>query len=323
MRSDDSCLNILEAVIEAAPHLRHVRIDADRLAAVCAAIAPSDLKLPTWDFPVFCPAGSDALAGQILRFNAVNFCYWGDPPWEVEYAGQRWGGSLAMLACIRRGQEEGALFLEGQCLARLREADTRYILRDSKGLRLVPERLAIWRVVGQTLVSDFGGRFTNVIARANGDAVALMKLLVARFPSFDDVRTLDGLTIPFHKRAQLAAAMLFEAFGGQGWGQLARTDQLTVFADYKLPQVLRRLGILVYDEDLATTVDSQTLIPAGDRREVEIRIATVWAAELMRRALAPRLPWVTALHLDYWLWYAGRQQGAGAKPYHRTLTTAY
>ena len=87
--------------------------------------------------------------------------------------------------------------------------------------------------------------------------------------------------------------------------------------------MLRRLGILVYDAELGAMVDSQTLLPAGDRREVEIRVATVWAAELMRRALAPRLPHVAALHLDYWLWNAGQQQGPGMQPYHRTLSTAY
>ena len=83
------------------------------------------------------------------------------------------------------------------------------------------------------------------------------------------------------------------------------------------------MGILVYDAGLVATVDGEILIPAGDRREVEIRAATVWAAELMRRALIPRMPHLTALHLDYWLWYAGRDQGPGIKPYHRTLTTAY
>lgn len=129
--------------------------------------------------------------------------------------------------------------------------------------------------------------------------------------------------MPFQKRAQLAAAMLFEAFGGAGWGRLARTDELTVFADYKLPQVLRRLGILNYDAELTETIRSRALIPAGHRREVELRIATIWAAELMRRELARRVPGITALHVDYWLWYAGRQQGPGVEPYHRTLTTAY
>jgi len=316
-------LGVLESIEPAIPLSRHVRIDEARLAEVCAAIHPDDLKLPAWDFPVFLREDDDTLAGQIVLFNAINFCYWGEPRWEVEFTGEWWDGALAMLDAIRRAWAEGIPLLDGTHLARLSEAEFEHILRGRGRLHLMPERLAIWREVGRTLSTEFDGRFTNLIAAAGGDALSLVRLLVERFPSFDDVRTLERRPIRFYKRAQLAAAQLYEAFGGRSWGDLARTDLLTVFADYKLPQVLRRMGILVYDAGLVATVDGEILIPAGDRREVEIRAATVWAAELMRRALIPRMPHLTALHLDYWLWYAGRDQGPGIKPYHRTLTTAY
>ncbi len=323
MNHTPSSLGVLESVEAAIPLCRHVRIDEARLAEVCAGIEPDELKLPAWDFPVFIREDDDTLAGQIVLFNSINFCYWGEPRWQVEFTGEWWDGTLAMLDAIRRALEEGVPLLDGAYLARLSEAEFEHVLRGRGRLHLMPERLAIWREVGQALSSGFGGRFTNLIATAGGDALVLVRLLVERFPSFDDLRTLEGKPIRFYKRAQLAAAMLYEAFGGRNWGALARTHRLTVFADYKLPQVLRRLGVLVYDASLAATVDSCTLIPAGDRREVEIRLATVWAAELMRRMLAPHMPHVTALHLDYWLWYAGRDQGPGMKPYHRTLTTAY
>jgi hypothetical protein len=316
-------LGVLESIEPAIPLSRHVRIDEARLAEICAAIRPDDLKLPAWDFPVFIREDDDTLAGQILLFNAINFCYWGEPRWEVEFTGEWWDGALAMLDAIRRAWAAGVPLLDGAYLARLSEAEFEHILRGRGRLHLMPERLAIWREVGRTLAAEFDGRFTNLIAAAGGDALSLVRLLVERFPSFDDVRPLEGRPIRFYKRAQLAAAQLYEAFYGRSWGNLARTDLLTVFADYKLPQVLRRMGILVYDAELAATVDGEILIPAGDRREVEIRAATVWAAELMRRAIIPRMPQVTALHLDYWLWYAGRDQGPGIKPYHRTLTTAY
>jgi hypothetical protein len=323
MEQPPDTLGVLESVEAAMPLCRHVRIDEARLAQVCAGIQPDELTLPTWDFPVFIREDEDTLAGQILLFNAINFCYWGEPRWEVEYTGEWWDGALAMLDAIRRAWAEGIPLLEGAYLARLSEAEFEHVLRGRGRLQLMPERFAIWREVGEALSAEFGGRFTNLIAAADGDALSLVRLLVNRFPSFDDVRSLDGKTIRFYKRAQLAVAQLYEAFAGRSWGALAGTDLLTVFADYKLPQVLRRLGILVYDEDLAATVDGEILIPAGDRREVEIRAATVWSAELMRRALVPRMPHVTALHLDYWLWYAGRDQGPGVNPYHRTLTTAY
>jgi hypothetical protein len=306
-------------------------MDEARLAVVCADISPGDLRLPTWDFPVFYRRDPDALAGQILLFNTINFCYWGDPPWEVEFGGQWWSGSMAMLGSIHRALDEGIPILDGAYLAQLTETDLAHLLRGRGQLHLMAGRLAIWREVGRVLTAEFDGRFTAVIADAGGDALGLARLLVERFPSFDDVWLFEGRSVRFYKRAQLAAAMFFEAFGGQDWGRLARMDQLTVFADYKLPQVLRRLGILVYDEKLAAAVDGQTLIPAGSRWEVEIRVATVWAAELMRRALVPRLPEIIASYrstpltacLDYWLWYAGRQRGPGVQPHHRTLTTAY
>ena len=127
----------------------------------------------------------------------------------------------------------------------------------------------------------------------------------------------------FYKRAQLAAGMLYQAFGGQGWGAFEDIGRLTVYADYKLPQVLRKLGILVYDEELSALVDSQTPIPGGSRVETEIRAATVWASEQMRRALLNRAPWSTATHIDFWLWATSQRKSPDDSPYHRTLTTAY
>jgi hypothetical protein len=316
-------LGVLSSMEPTVARWRHVQIDEARLAAVCAEIAPGQLQLPQWDMLPFMRAAPDALAGQILLFNTVNCCYWGDPKWQIEYQGQVWDGSMAMLTALRRALDEGRPILDGAYLAQLTIAEFEDILRGRGRLHLMGERLAIWHAVGVTMVNEFGGRWTNVIAAAGGDAVALAALLVDRFPSFDDTWLLDGAPVRFYKRAQLAASMLFEAFAGQDWGALRRAERLTVFADYKVPQVLRRLGILVYDAALAATVDGQTLIPAGDRREVEIRAATVWAVELMRRTLAPRLPEVSAMHLDYWLWDAGRQQGPDIRPYHRTLTTAY
>jgi len=48
---------------------------------------------------------------------------------------------------------------------------------------------------------------------------------------------------------------------------------------------------------MKTAVAYLDLVEASDRREVEIWIATIWAAELMRRELGARLPEISALHL--------------------------
>lgn len=143
------------------------------------------------------------------------------------------------------------------------------------------------------------------------------------FPSFDDVYAYYGRQVASCKRAQLSAGMLYQAFGGQGWGALADFERLAVHADYELPQVLGKLGILVYDRSLAALVDGQAPLAAGGRMEVEIRAATVWMGKPMRRELHPRALEFIASHVDFWLWEAGQAKSQGDKPYLRTLITAY
>ena len=163
-------LGVLEAIAENASRLRYVRIDEARLAEVCAGIGPGDLKLPAWDFPVFYRRDPDALAGQILLFDAINFCYWGEPKWEVEFGGEWWDGSMAMLASIHRALDEGLPILDANYLARLPAADLAHILRGRGQLHLMAERLAIWQEVGQVLAAELGGRNRNGEQKTSGPA---------------------------------------------------------------------------------------------------------------------------------------------------------
>ena len=228
-----------------------------------------------------------------------------------------------MAALTRAIVDDGFPLLEGAFLARI-EADTfRHILRGNVPIPLEAERFAIWRACGAVLTQDFCGRWHEVVRRAEGSALQLVCLLVGCFLSWNDTAQFKGRQVAFHKRAQLAASMLYQAFAGKGWGTFDDFDQLTVYADYKLPQVLRKLAILEYDGKLATGVDSQIVLPAGSRMEVEIRAATVCSCDLMRQTLLPRMSYLTAAHLDFWLWQRSQKSSPDDRPYHRTRTTAY
>ncbi len=315
---------ILDTIAPIIPCLRLVAIDEARLGQVCTRLTPDALRLPTWDDDVFILHPPEERASQILLFNAINFSYWGEPKWTIDFHGRPLDGAWGMLGALARAVSgEGVRLFDGRYLASISEADLRHVLRGNVEIPMFEQRLDILHEVGRTLAAEFGGDFVNLIHAAKNDAVALVRLLVARFPSFDDVVTLDGQALAFYKRAQLAVAMLYEAFDGQGLGDLRRADELTAFADYKLPQVLRRLGILSYVPDLAGRIDRCEALAAGSREEVEIRAATVWTCELMRRALLSRFPKVTALHIDYWLWHEGQAKGRAVRPYHRTRTIYY
>lgn len=301
----------------------HVQIDEGRLGQVSDALDPSQLRLPDWRVPVVPQWRDERLVDFILLFNSINFCYWGEPKWTVILNGCTYDGAYGLMAALSRALGEGLPLLDGSFLVQIDARQFHHILRGNTTIPLERERLDIWHECGAVLANKFGGRWHNVVRQAGGNAVRLVELLVTYFSSWDDVAEFEGQRIAFYKRAQLAAGMLFQAFGGQGWGGFEDFEQLTVYADYKLPQVLRKLGILVYDQSLTDLVDSQMPITTGGRMEVEIRAATVWAAELIRQALLPRMPSLTAAHIDFWLWETSQHKSATDQPYHRTLTTAY
>jgi hypothetical protein len=194
---------------------------------------------------------------------------------------------------------------------------------DEPGIPLLAQRLHCLREVGQVLVEQYGGQFSRLIEQTGQSAVAVTLALAEHFPSFRDVATYAGREVRFFKRAQICAADLHSAFGGQSWGTFADMDALTIFADYKLPQVLRHYQVLVYAPELATRVDGQQLLAAGSKEEVEIRAATIWACELLRREIL-RLggPARSAVEIDQLLWHLG-QDATQMRPYHRVRTIWY
>lgn len=282
-----------------------------------------ELGAPTWREEVFPEKDDEVTAAFMLVANAINFSYWGEPKWCVRYKGGAFDGAFGLFAAWSRALGEGRPMTDGAYLADLSEEALADVLRGNVPIPMFEQRLRILREVGQVLVRTYEGKPSNVIRAAGNRAPELVKILVEEFPSFDDTAELDGYRVAFHKRAQLATAMLYERFNGEGWGALEEMEQLTVYADYKLPQVLRRMGVLKYSEDLAAKVDRAVELPAGSREEVEIRVATIWAGELLRRGLAGRFGWVNAIHVDYYLWAEGQRKPPGARPYHRTRTIYY
>ena len=132
-----------------------------------------------------------------------------------------------------------------------------------------------------------------------------------------------GAPVRFYKRAQILVADLHGAFAGQDLGSFSDLDILTAFADYKVPQVLRALGVLAYDPKLAERIARREIIPPGSPAEVEIRAATIWACELLRRALAERGQSLRTFEIDWALWNAGQALPPETPPYHRTPTIFY
>jgi len=94
-------------------------------------------------------------------------------------------------------------------------------------------------------------------------------------------------------------------------------------ADYRIPQVLKRLGILSYSKELADKINRGVLILKGSEEEVEMRANMVWAVQLMYEELKDRMPGILPIEINDHLWLLRRQLFPDDNAHHRTLTTAY
>ena len=317
-----------------------VWINMENMNALADALNRIPVAGAAWDTRYHFFDDTERTVNWLLLLDALNFCFWAERDrerWSIEYKGERLNGYWAEAAALTRAVEEGYALWDAHYLSEISNADLAAIFRGAPSINkgaidptstpvqipLFEQRLANAREVGRVLLERFDGQFAHVIEEAQGSAVRLALLLAAHFPSFHDVASFRGQAVRFFKRAQICVADLHSAFGGKRWGAFTDMDQLTIFADYKLPQLLRHSGVLEYHPTLAERIDRLELLEMGSEEEVQIRAATVWACELLRQTMnAAGYEPVTAAAIDQQLWLLS-QNTVDMRPYHRTYTMYY
>jgi hypothetical protein len=148
-----------------------------------------------------------------------------------------------------------------------------------------------------------------------------VKLLISNFSGFRDETLYKKRWICFYKRAQIAVADLNAALSLN----LEGMERLTTFADYRVPQLLRHVGVLEYNKELADTVDNR--VELSGKQEVYVRAATVVAVDRLVKAYNLKNPnaHTTAVNMDWHLWQVGEElnQNNKMKPHHRVNTIFY
>ena len=315
---------VLESTRYVMQNSKHVKINEEKIEEFCNGY--KGLRMEHWlkDAPFdLLKLGDDERLTYLLVFNSINFSYWGEPKWTVSYRGKDYDGAWGMIVGLGRAIENGAPLLDPIYLSSLSQDDFCEIFKGNVDIPLAENRLEILREVGKVLVDRFRGRSPRVIEEAGYDALKLVDILTGCFPSFEDHSLYDRRIIYFNKRAQLLVSDIYHVFDGKGIGGIGNMDRLTAFADYKIPQSLRKLGILCYTDDLGSRVDALSQIPKGSEEEVEIRSNTIWSIEFIRRSLQERNIELSSILINDYLWLMGQKKSPDDKPYHRTRTTAY
>ncbi len=316
----DQIPDVLESVYPVVHAARSVRIDDDRVRAWARTLAPEALTVPTDDLLYHGPA--DRVANFVLISDALNFCFWSPRSWSVRYRGQTWTRTLAMLAGLLRTIEVDPSWLTADRWASATDAEVAEIFNDQGEIPLARRRREIMQETGQLLARRHGGQFAAMAESVDRDALRLARRLAEIFPSFRDVATYDGRPVAFLKRAQIAAADLHRAWLANGYPGLNNLQALTVFADYRLPQLFRHEGLLVLSDAFAARIDREEEIPAGSPEEVELRAATVVIARMLCDAVADAGHQAEQWALDYELWRRAKLPEVTV-PHHRTVTEFY
>ena len=178
------------------------------------------------------------------------------------------------------------------------------------------ERCRIVREIGSGLQAHFHGSAFEMVQSSNNSAEALVHAVTAHFPAFRDEAIYQGGQVAFYKRAQIFTADVAGAL--PKFFKFDDIEQLTMFADYRIPQLLRDKQVLEYAPDLAKAVDSEQEIDPGCAWESEIRGCTIYAVS----ALASLVN-IPDYKLDWLLWQMGESTQAEMKPHHRVRTMYY
>jgi len=317
---------VLETAERVTAQSTQVQISQQALVSFSCKLLEEGIEPSPWNQGYHLHGSGEEMVSYLLVLDTINFCFWpptGEPKWEIEYLSSGLSGYYGLAACLKRAVASGIPLTRAGFLAALTLEDLKEILGGRGSLQLLEERLRNLNELGSFLLEAYAGEAWRLVEAAQKSAVRLARLLAEGLSSFRDTAHYQDCEVFFYKRAQLFAADLYGAFRGERWGCFTDIEKLTAFADYKLPQVLRHLGILHYTPDLAKKVDQGIYLEPGSPAEVEIRANTIRAVELIRQEMNRRGKNLKAFEIDWILWNLGQIGEYRTKPYHRTVTIFY
>jgi hypothetical protein len=314
---------VLETTRPVVEQAKHLSIDDAAISRWAAEVPRSAMGPAGHELLAHLPGSKAGLANLVLLIDSLNFCFWSPDPISIEWRGQTYRRFEAMFVSLMLAARYGSEWAEAEYWVKAPSEEIRQVLSGNGRLLMMEERERIIRETGQTLIDRFDGQFLQAVESVNHRAWPLAVLLMTNFDSFRDVSSYHSQPVYFMKRAQICALDLDLAWQAQGCGGLSGLEELTAFADYRVPQALRHLGILRLRPELAALIDGQQEIAKDSEEEVELRAGTIQAVERMREAAAAAGKPVPAWQIDSYLWRLARDADDTAVNHHRTRTVYY
>lgn len=256
----------------------------------------------------------DQIINFLLMYDSINYSFWADKKFEIEVDNEKIDGSYALLYLLLNKFKEDCF----DKINGLSEEQLKEMFKSENEMPLLEERIKTLKSMSNIVINKFNGNFYEAIKNINND-IELFDFIINNFENFIDERTYNGKKIGYYKLAQLLVSDILMI---RKYKENIDVDYSHILgcADYKIPQVMRNLGILEYNSELSNIVDNKVEILENSIYEIEIRSCTLIVINYIYELLDKK---VDRIDINNYIWNKGQVKSIKDLPYHRTRTVNY
>ena len=322
------CTYVKESTAKIIPQMEHVKIDGESLKNFVTTLLKDKnaLKYPKWSESHFDATSVplETLLRYLFVIDTLNYCFWPNEGYEY----------FSLAKNLYNTLKENKDFFEIENLEKMTPEQLKENIFKCD-FCLLNERARMIREVFTIISKEYNGLCTNFVKECNKDATKFAKNIIDKFWCFRDQAIYNGEQIFFYKRAQILVSDTYLAYLDIKEAKKDNEEndiinftkesisQLTMFADYRVPQILRAKGIIKYDKYLSDLVDNKKELPHGSKEEIEIRAATIQSVEQIKNILKENGKDAMSIECDVYLWEEGEKIKDQVEPHHRTISIFY
>lgn len=293
---------------------KYVKINYDRLDEFINNIDCSNLK----NWLMYNPYGLleldvKTIINFLLVFESIDYSFWGQPKWMINTDEGVKDGSDALLYVMLKYVKK----TKNTDFSNISLNEFKKMLKGNVDIPLFEERYKTVVNISKIVNERMKGNFYEFIKNITSD-IQLFDIIISNFESFRDEREYDGKIVYFYKLAQLLTSDILHI--------REKLEEINVdysnligCADYKIPQTLRALGIVEYNDELSNIIDSKEYIEISSKYEVEIRASQI----VVINYINDRLINVNSIDINDFFFVYSKKVKAITKPYHLCRNTNY
>lgn len=245
---------MLDRILESCEYVmynsEHVKINYNKLDLFIEKIDCKELKHWLIDNPYdLLELGISNIVNFLLIFESIDYSFWGQPRWTVDTdLGNKDGSDALLYVLLKYVKKTKSVNFSNMSLKEFKE-----VLKGNVEIPLLKDRYDTLIEVSNIVNNKMDGDFYEYTKEVTVDT-ELFQIIIDNFPSFRDEREYEGKTIYFYKLAQLLTSDILH-LRELLEGVTVDYSHLLGCADYRIPQTMRALGIIEYDEKLSKTID--------------------------------------------------------------------